>query len=181
MLTERQQALVVEHLPMVRCIVKELMSKANVRRLGWDDAFQAGCVGMVVAASAFDESLGYKFSTYSNTAVRNGILFAARHLSVVDVSDDLMRRAYRGDADWATVPLTFTTNGFKSRAMVEEPDGVEWTYYLEGLQRRERSVLTMAFVEGLTMEKIGSRLGVTRQRAYQIRQSALEHVRRRIE
>lgn len=35
----------------------------------YDDLFQAGCVGLIKAAAGFDESLGFRFSTYAVPAI----------------------------------------------------------------------------------------------------------------
>lgn len=52
-------------------------TREGVRRLGPDDALQAGFVGLLRAAELFDEARGFRFSTYAWPAVARHILRAA--------------------------------------------------------------------------------------------------------
>ncbi len=46
-------------------LVHACARKFNGRGIEYDDLFQAGCLGLVKAVDAFDESRGVKFSTYA--------------------------------------------------------------------------------------------------------------------
>lgn len=46
-------------------LVGHLCKRFSGRGIEYEDLYQAGCVGLVKAAHAFDESLGFQFSTYA--------------------------------------------------------------------------------------------------------------------
>lgn len=46
-------------------LVNHLCRRFVGRGIEYDDLYQAGCVGLVKAADAFDETLGFQFSTYA--------------------------------------------------------------------------------------------------------------------
>lgn len=53
--------MVEENIGLVHLCAKRFSS----RGMDYDDIFQAGCVGLIKAADNFDESRGFKFSTYA--------------------------------------------------------------------------------------------------------------------
>lgn len=60
-LTERREKLITENMGLVHSCASKFKGKG----VDYDDLFQAGCVGLVKAADAFDESRGFAFSTYA--------------------------------------------------------------------------------------------------------------------
>ena len=46
-------------------LVNHLAKRFIGRGVEYEDLYQAGCVGLIKAADAFDESLGFQFSTYA--------------------------------------------------------------------------------------------------------------------
>lgn len=46
-------------------LVSSLCSRFSGKGIEFDDLYQAGCVGLIKAADAFDESRGFQFSTYA--------------------------------------------------------------------------------------------------------------------
>lgn len=57
----REENLVTENLGLVHLSAKRFAQ----RGIDYEDIYQAGCLGLIKAAKKFDESLGYKFSTYA--------------------------------------------------------------------------------------------------------------------
>lgn len=57
--------LVTENMGLVHACANRFRS----RGIPYEDLFQAGCMGLVKAASGFDGSLGFKFSTYAVPAI----------------------------------------------------------------------------------------------------------------
>lgn len=64
-LAANDSPLVTENMGLVHACA----NKFRNRGVAYEDLFQAGCVGLVKAASGFDETLGYKFSTYAVPAI----------------------------------------------------------------------------------------------------------------
>lgn len=50
-----------QNIPLVHSCCKRFKN----RDVDYEDLFQTGCVGLIKAVDGFDESLGYKFSTYA--------------------------------------------------------------------------------------------------------------------
>lgn len=63
------------------------------RGADYDDLFQAGCVGLVKAAAAFDPSRGYAFSTYAVPVILGEIRRLFRDGGTVKVSRSLKERS----------------------------------------------------------------------------------------
>lgn len=59
---ERQQQLIVDNLALVNWCIKKYIFIGEDE---YDDIFQEGCVGLILAARNFKEELGYQFSTYA--------------------------------------------------------------------------------------------------------------------
>ena len=57
--------LVVENMGLVHACANRFRN----RGVPYDDLFQAGCVGLIKAASGFDDTRGFKFSTYAVPAI----------------------------------------------------------------------------------------------------------------
>ena len=58
---DRREQTVSENLRLVNHLCKRFIG----RGIEYDDLYQAGCVGLVKAVDAFDENLGFQFSTYA--------------------------------------------------------------------------------------------------------------------
>ncbi len=67
-------------------LVNHLCKRFIGRGIEYDDLYQAGCLGLVKAADAFDESLGFKFSTYAVPVVLGEIRRLFRDGGSVKVS-----------------------------------------------------------------------------------------------
>ncbi|MBE6791259.1 MAG: sigma-70 family RNA polymerase sigma factor [Clostridia bacterium] len=50
-------------------LVHSCANRFRGRGVDYDDLFQAGCVGLIKAAAGFDETLGFRFSTYAVPAI----------------------------------------------------------------------------------------------------------------
>lgn len=61
-------ALVADNLNLVRYVIKKYYRK-DIKRVGYEDLFQLGCIGLFKAAQAYDESMGLKFSTLASRAI----------------------------------------------------------------------------------------------------------------
>lgn len=61
-LPEERKPLVEDNIQLVHYILHNYIKPLS---MDYEDCFQEGCYGLVKAAIGFDESLGYKFSTYA--------------------------------------------------------------------------------------------------------------------
>ena len=61
MVTDKREELIENNIGLVHSVAKRFRG----RGVEYDDLFQCGCIGLIKAVDNFDESLGYKFSTYA--------------------------------------------------------------------------------------------------------------------
>ncbi len=67
-------------------LVHSCANRFRGRGVEYDDLFQAGCLGLVKAASGFNPDLGYKFSTYAVPAILGEIKRLFRDGGTVKIS-----------------------------------------------------------------------------------------------
>ncbi len=67
-------------------LVHSICRRFNGRGIEYDDLYQAGCVGLVKAADAFDESRGFAFSTYAVPVIMGEVRRLFRDGGAVKVS-----------------------------------------------------------------------------------------------
>lgn len=80
--TKERNAFVEENLRLVHSLCRRFTD----RGIEYDDLYQAGCVGLVKAADAFDEKMGYCFSTYAVPVILGEIRRLFRDGGAVKIS-----------------------------------------------------------------------------------------------
>lgn len=74
-------------------LVHSCANKFRNRGIEYDDLYSAGCLGLVKAADGFDETLGYRFSTYAVPAILGEIKRLFRDGGTVKVSRSLKEKS----------------------------------------------------------------------------------------
>ena len=82
MITKDRSAMVEQNLGLVRSFAHRFRG----RGIEYDDLYQAGCMGLVKATAAFDESRGVMFSTYAVPVILGEIRRLFRDWGTVKVS-----------------------------------------------------------------------------------------------
>ena len=82
MITKDRSAMVEQNLGLVRSCAHRFRG----RGIEYDDLYQAGCMGLVKATAAFDESRGVMFSTYAVPVILGAIRRLFRDGGTVKVS-----------------------------------------------------------------------------------------------
>lgn len=82
MLKEKREAFIESNLSMVHSICRRFAGKG----IEYDDLFQAGSIGLIKAADAFDEERGFCFSTYAVPVIMGEIKRLFRDGGAVKVS-----------------------------------------------------------------------------------------------
>lgn len=72
MLPKEREYLVLDNLNLVHSILRKTFHM-NPYYQEYDDYFQEGCIGLILAAIRFDESKGFKFSTYAVSMICGSI------------------------------------------------------------------------------------------------------------
>lgn len=70
-------------------LVHACCHKMTGRGIEYDDLYSAGCIGLVKAAKKFDESLGFKFSTYAVPVILGEIKCLFRENNPIKLSRSL--------------------------------------------------------------------------------------------
>ncbi|WPE19933.1 sigma-70 family RNA polymerase sigma factor [Shinella zoogloeoides] len=193
--TASVEQLVLSHRPLVMHIAR------NFSRYGADieDLRQEGNIGLMIAASRFDPSKGYRFSTYAfwwvRTFMRDAVI---QSHSVVghSMSNDAKRNFFKGRAhrDVSTehrVSEAGLTVGDTLVCPQPAPDELVFEILeaeratkavrraMRALKPREREIVTVRHMrepkEGL--ESIGNRLGISKERVRQIEARAFSKLR----
>jgi RNA polymerase sigma factor (sigma-70 family) len=130
-----------------------------------EECEDAAVLGLIDAARAFDAARELEFSTLACRCIKNAVVARLKFLrrgkrcpTVATVSLD----ALDGDLDEL---------GVGPRTADDSPAFEE---LIAPLSDRHRQVLRWRFRDGLTLERAGRRLGVTRERVRQIELKAME-------
>lgn len=128
----------------------------------------AGTEGLVRALRGYDVSRGVSFKTYAASRIRWHIFIGA----------GLTRKG------WPPAPLTLDdpVRPLPVAAAAESPESnLAVAEMLADLSERTAAVLQWRAVDGESFATIGVRLGVSRQRAEQLYQAGLRHLRATVE
>lgn len=88
---EKRESFISENLRLVNHLCKRFSG----RGIEYDDLYGAGCVGLVKAVDAFDETLGYQFSTYAVPVILGEIRRLFRDGGSVKVSRSVKELALK--------------------------------------------------------------------------------------
>ena len=80
-----RESLILENLRLVHSCCKRFKGKG----IEYDDLYQAGCVGLIKAADAYDEKRGFAFSTYAFPVIMGEIKRIFRDGGLIKVSREL--------------------------------------------------------------------------------------------
>jgi DNA-directed RNA polymerase specialized sigma subunit len=91
-------ALITDNLGLVRKMAHKYVKRVTDNALDYDDLYGEGCVGLIKAAEMFDETKGFKFSTFACNYIAGFILRSIRRKGfisvphhVVDVASKIMK------------------------------------------------------------------------------------------
>jgi len=153
-------------------LVRQIVAHQQLRGLPFEEALQAGRIGLWRAIEGYDPQRGTRFSTYAYPAIIRQVWNAVRRACAWErrqVPEELLGVYFeskspdeRQEAEWEQVQdrLRGMVAGLPGR----EAEVIRRHYGLEG-QTRE------------TLAEIGGQWGVSRQRVYQIEEAGLIRLR----
>jgi RNA polymerase sigma factor (sigma-70 family) len=156
-----------------------------------DDIIAAGLLGLTIAIRSFDSSRGVKLSTYAYHRIRAEARVAALELQNV-VTHRVQRERgsqrqfgprhssldapIRADSDMTFVDVLPDDDALSGDDAVM---AAQLRDYVDRLPQRRRDVIRIVFGEDQNLQAAGDRLGISRERARQIYESALDMLRQR--
>lgn len=128
-------------------LVGHLCRRFCGRGIEYDDLYQAGCVGLVKAADAFDDSLGFRFSTYAVPVVLGEIRRLFRDGGSIKVSRSLKELSLKINREKILFENEFGTE--PTVLQIAEKLGVSAEEVAEALDAARPALsLTAAFDDG---------------------------------
>jgi RNA polymerase sigma factor (sigma-70 family) len=180
-----------KHLPAR--VAARLRRHPAVARLGFEDAVQAGFLGLLRAAELWDDSRGVLFLTYAYQSVKMAILKAALGDGLIAVPlwvflrgdgkrhQEAVRRAQR----YFSLFNRNDRHGYvwepaDRRDRIDRHDYLTALDALGGLDPLEQDVIRWCVMDGQTLSSVGRRLGVSKEWVRQIRERGLAQLRRKL-
>lgn len=140
------------------------------------DMISEGCLGLIKAAETFDPDKGFKFLTYAGYAIVQGVKKAVQDHKQYGY-ESLDELIYGNESEMTQGDILIS----------EDPQSEETAFYsqvcdfLNRLSARERMVITLRFWHDLTLDEVGQRINLGKERVRQIEVKALRKLRWAIE
>ncbi len=170
-------------------VALEKLTRANLRfvvsvakqyqnqGLSLPDLINEGNLGLIKAAEKFDETRGFKFISYAVWWIRQSILQALAEQSRIV---RLPLNQVEGEDNSLLDVLVNDDSPMADRSLVNESLAREIDRALSTLTDREKEIIQMFFGIGqqeMTLEEIGDKFGLTRERVRQIKEKAIRRLR----
>lgn len=158
-----------EHMGLVAMIAKPYAAAGKVS-LRDSEVFSDGCLGLMNAIEAFDESLGYQFSTFATKCIRTAI-----HDGIKRRRGNRERRYKDGTVvkmrvSSASAELIQSNDSAVSTAIRHENES-RFYAAMDSLQPKWHAVIALRLA-GYGQQEIGDLLGFSKQRAEQVEKLA---------
>lgn len=138
------------------------------------DMISEGCLGLMKAARTFDPDKGFRFVTYAGSAIGQHVIKAIqRHKrSRYDSLDELVYGDGEGtETTWKDTLVSSDTPDDKPALKMLI------CRLLECLSFKERTIINLRFFDGLTLDEVGVRVNLGKERVRQIETKALRKLR----
>jgi len=158
-----------DHLGLVTLIAKPYAAGRKCSLMD-SEVFSDGCLGLMNAIEAFDESLGWQFSTFATkcirTAIHDGIKRRRRGAERRYVDGTVVRMHVSSEC----AELKQSSDSTVSTAIRNE-DESRFYAAMDSLQPKWRTVIALRLA-GYGQKEIGDLMGYTKQRAEQVEKLA---------
>lgn len=175
-MTDEQTQMVVENLPLVSHLVN-LYFPQGALGADYDDLVQEGSIGLMRAATTFDETKGFKFASYASRVILNAIVAHLRRGKIRQEarwSETSVRLdASLGDTDGMTIAEAIPDPSSLNRSTVNY-DAI-WSI-LNNTNPVSRMMWIGHYLEGYTQTELAKRFNLSRQAV----NTRLENVNKRM-
>ena len=177
-------------------VALEKLTRANLRfvvsvakqyqnqGLSLPDLINEGNLGLIKAAEKFDETRGFKFISYAVWWIRQSILQAlAEQSRIVRLPLNQvgsLNKISKAFSKFEQDVLINDDSPIADRSLINESLAKEIDRALATLTERESDIIKMFFGIGcqeMTLEEIGDKFGLTRERVRQIKEKAIRRLR----
>lgn len=159
------------------------------RGVEFEDLYQSGYLAMVAAVNSYDPAAGGAFSTWLMYHLKNAFADA------IGYRTQKGRREPLNNYLSLDTPLTDDADSDDLMDVVADPAGLQWQVALEEsvwqtelqeavgaalstIPKQYREILRLRYWENMTLEDIGKRLGLSKERARQTLNQAIRRLRR---
>lgn len=167
---ERDQ-MIEDNLPLAVSISKKFI-KSNTSR-EFDDVFQYSCIGLIKAVDKFDNTLGFKFSTYAYRLIEGEIINNVNRKEEKTV-DTVRIDDYVNGYEGQTIQDTLVDESIGEYEFIGNDN---FNRLLKGLTRKQTRVIQLRFGNDLRRVETSRFLNITKQAVYLIEKKAIENIR----
>ena len=178
-LTDEQRQLVENNMKLVYRITTDLVKSRKMRFAEMEDAEQAGMLGLVKAAKAYDEGRGIAFSTLAYACIKRELWYMWRKKKKEPPIYSLDKTEGKKSVDQPDRTLGDTLQAEDdTEAEVLEKEIEKLWGRLETCGMGRHADVLRRNMQGETYQQIGDSMGITKQRAAKMARLAKEQLRR---
>lgn len=177
----------VDHIPLARSIVNQLCVYDFINRYEKEDLLQIAYAQLTIAANRFDESRGYKFSTYAFPFIKNGLLRHANRDKAYNIrrnephhykvySLDIMFDN-NGDKPTPAEDILNTGNEFEDELI----NNIDLKSAIASLDKPEREIIELYYFDDLNQSEIADLLNTSQVQVSRKLKQALEKMKKYLE
>lgn len=139
-----------------------------------DDAYSDGMIALVRSIDKFDVGRGFTFSTYACRAIFKSVNAAKTRHSIREARTPLVLDARKdGETDWREPAQDRRQDARESLVLADALELLD----SDAVSAQERQAIRQSVLERRTLLDIGRSLGVTKERARQLRNRGLRKLR----
>jgi RNA polymerase sigma factor for flagellar operon FliA len=146
----RRDALVEQHLRLIRPIALSIYSKLPAHTITMEDLEQMGSIGLMAAAERCDQRRKHLFTSYARAKIRGAMLDGIR--------DWIAESMHQAEIQVEMLDLPGANEDPETAAARAERDGA-LLRAVQDLPARQRLVIEMRFRDGLTQRATAAALG----------------------
>jgi RNA polymerase sigma factor for flagellar operon FliA len=174
------------YLPLVHRVAKKIARRVP-HTVSLDELVSAGTLGLIDALRRFDAARAERFVAYAEIRIRGAILDELRSMDWLSRAD--RGRVRRGEASAISGMISVEDAAVDGiEAFASDQDTVEAPLErrqraqrlgqaIAGLPQKEQQILSLYYVEELTLKEIGGIFGVTESRVCQLHAQAVARLR----
>lgn len=172
---EDRNAIVEKYLWLVNLVVRRMMNSGLSSRVSEDELEAAGNYGLINAVILYTPYAGSCFKKYSYRSIRNAMLNLLR---------EILGRVNGRDA-WSRLSREFfideVRDNLAGSPLEEMVQAEEHQELLGCLSERERTIISLRYYRGLSMEDIGEIVDLSRPGVSRVHGEALRRMRKKME